>query len=113
MNLIGIQLLKARHSVLKNYKISVENGNAVITHGKESIQVPAREEAAPNKFASTELTYKGTADLREIDLGGTTTRIVFEGAAPMNWASSPCRKKDLLAMETRFQRLHLAVSAWA
>jgi len=67
-----------------NYKISVENGNAVLSHGKESIQVPAREEAAPNKFPSTELTYKGTADLQEIDLGGTTTRIVFEGAAPMN-----------------------------
>ena len=63
------------------YKVSMENGNAVLRHGKESIEVPAKEEASSTKFPSTELTYSGDTNLQEVDLGGTTTRIVFEGAA--------------------------------
>jgi hypothetical protein len=64
------------------YKISVENGNAVLTHGKESIEVPAKEETAPNRYSDTALTYSGNANLEEIDLGGTHTKIVFEATAP-------------------------------
>jgi len=66
------------------YKVSMENGNAVLRRGKESIEVPAKEETASNKFAVTELTYRSKTNLKEIDLGGTKTRIIFEGAAPMN-----------------------------
>jgi len=66
-----------------DYKISIENGNAVMTQGKESIQVPAREETEPNKFPHTELTYKNNStNLEEISVGGTHTKIVFEGASP-------------------------------
>ena len=66
-----------------NYKIMMENGNAVLKEGKQTIEVPAREENEPNKIASTELLYKDTTNLQEIRVGGTHTRIVFEGAAPM------------------------------
>jgi|SRR5580698_181140 hypothetical protein len=76
-SVVGGKSLKAG-----NYKISVENGNAVLTRGKESIQVPAKEETAPNKFAATELTYKDNANLEEVDLGGTNTRIIFETTPP-------------------------------
>ncbi len=64
------------------YRVSLENGNAVITHGKETIQVPAYEKTEANKFANTELFYKtNTGNLQEIAVGGTHTRIVF-GSAP-------------------------------
>ena len=66
-----------------NYKIMMENGNAVIKQGNHTIEVPAREENEPNKIASTELIYKDTTNLQQIRVGGTHTRIVFEGAAPM------------------------------
>ena len=64
-----------------DYKVSIENGNAVIKHGKESIVVPAREETETNKVASTELLYKNGTELQQIRLGGTHTAIVFEPAA--------------------------------
>jgi hypothetical protein len=67
-----------------NYKISIENGNAVIKQGKETIEVPAREENEPNKVQSTELLYNDNSELHAIRLGGTHTSIVFEGAAPMH-----------------------------
>jgi uncharacterized protein with PhoU and TrkA domain len=63
------------------YKLSMENGNAILRRGKESIEVPAKEENSSTKFGATELMYKDSTTLEEIDLGGTTTRIVFEGAA--------------------------------
>ena len=66
-----------------SYKITMENGNAVIKQGKQTIEVPAREENEPDKVASTELLYKDKTNLQEIRVGGSHTRIVFEGAAPM------------------------------
>jgi hypothetical protein len=66
-----------------DYKISMENGNAVLRHGKESIEVPAKEETGADKFSTTALTYRDNANLEEIDLGGTHTKIVFENSAPM------------------------------
>jgi len=66
------------------YKISIENGSAVLKQGKQSFDVPAREETEANKIASTELYYKNGTDLQEIRVGGTHTKIVFEGTAPAN-----------------------------
>jgi hypothetical protein len=64
------------------YKISMQNGTAVIKEGKASIEVPAREETAAKKIASTELLYKNGTDLQQIRVGGTHTEIVFAGASP-------------------------------
>jgi hypothetical protein len=66
-----------------NYKITVENGNAVIKQGSQTIEVPAREENEQTRVASTELLYKDGTKLQQIRVGGTHTRIVFEEAAPM------------------------------
>lgn len=67
-----------------DYKISVENGNAVIKWGRNnSVEVPARAESDANKFGSTVVLYKGSADVTQIRVGGTHTKIVFEGATPM------------------------------
>jgi hypothetical protein len=65
-----------------DYKISLENGNAVIKQGKESIEVPAREETDANKFTRTELIYQADGkNLKEINVAGTHTKIIFEGSA--------------------------------
>lgn len=65
-----------------DYKVSMLNGNAVLKHGKDTIEVPAREVTATSKPASTELTYRDQTNLEEISIGGTHTKIVFEGAVP-------------------------------
>jgi hypothetical protein len=64
------------------YKLSMQNGNAVITQGKTSIEVPAREVTIPNKPDSTELTYVNNTNLQAINVGGSHTRIVFEETTP-------------------------------
>jgi hypothetical protein len=64
-----------------SYKIMMENGNAVIKQGNQTIEVPAREENEADKVASTELLYKDGKNLEQIRVGGTHTRIVFDTAA--------------------------------
>ena len=65
-----------------DYRISLDNGNAVIKQGKQSIEVPAREETEANKFVRTALIYQADGkNLKEIDVEGTHTKIIFEGAA--------------------------------
>jgi hypothetical protein len=66
------------------YKISMENGNALLKQGKTSVEIPAREETRPNKVDSNELTYQDPNKLQEIQRGGSNTAIVFEPAASMN-----------------------------
>jgi hypothetical protein len=66
------------------YKVSIENGNAILKQGKQTIEVPAREVSDPNKFQSSSLIYKADGNLTEARFGGTHTKIVFEGDAPMN-----------------------------
>jgi hypothetical protein len=67
-----------------DYRVSIENGNALIKQGRETIEVPAREETEASKYASTSLMYQDEGKLSEVRFGGTHTKIVFEGAASMN-----------------------------
>ncbi len=69
------------------YKVLFENGNAVIKQGKDAVEVPAHEVMESSKVSSTELVYEDKTNLREIRVGGTSTRIVFEGASPMHAGS--------------------------
>jgi hypothetical protein len=64
------------------YKVSIDGGNATLKQGKESIQVPAHEEAATRKADSNVLVYGEGQNLKEIRLGGTQTKIVFGDPAP-------------------------------
>lgn len=63
-----------------DYKIEMENNTAVLKQGKQTVELPARAETAPNKFPTTEIRYTNNNNLQEICVGGTTTKIVFDGA---------------------------------
>ncbi len=64
-----------------DYKIELKDNNtAVLKHGKQTIDIPARAETAPSKFDTTEIQYTNNNDLQEIRVGGTHTRIIFGGA---------------------------------
>ena len=61
-----------------DYRLEMKDNNtAVLKHGKQTIEVPAREETAPARYESTEIQYSNNNDLREIHVGGTNTKIVF------------------------------------
>ncbi len=64
-----------------DYKLEFKDNNtAVLKHGKQTVAVPAREETAPTKYATTEMQYNNQNNLQEIHIGGTHTRIVFSPA---------------------------------
>lgn len=60
-----------------DYKLEMLNNMAVLKHGREVVQLPAREETSPSTFATTEIQYTNNNDLQEIHIGGTNTKIVF------------------------------------
>ncbi len=60
-----------------DYKLEMQNNVAVLKHGKEVVQLPAREETSAAKFSTTEIQYTNNNDLQEIRIGGTNTKIVF------------------------------------
>jgi hypothetical protein len=63
-----------------DYKIELKDNNtAVLVHGKKSIDLPAKVENNTNKYATTEFQYANNNTLQEIRIGGTNTRIVFNG----------------------------------
>jgi hypothetical protein len=84
VNLFQDSVIEGKTFKAGDYKISMENGNAVIKQGKVSVEVPAREQTDAAKNSQTELTYDNQTDLKQISLGGTRTTIVFEGATPMH-----------------------------
>ena len=60
-----------------DYKLEIQNNVAVLKHGKDIVQAPAREETSASKFATTEIQYTNNNNLQEIHIGGTNTKIVF------------------------------------
>lgn len=64
-----------------DYRVEVKDNNTVVLkHGKQVVELPAREETAPAKFNTTEIQYSNNNDLQEIHIGGTNTKIVFTNA---------------------------------
>jgi len=62
------------------YKLEVTDGKVVISKGKTTVQAPVKIEQADGKFKSTSVRYSngdGKLTVREIRIGGTTTRLVF------------------------------------
>jgi hypothetical protein len=62
------------------YRLLLGDNKVTFSMGKKSIDVPAKIEQAPKKFDNTEVQYNGGPDqnvVREITLGGTKTRVLF------------------------------------
>ena len=81
VNLVQDSIVDGKPVKAGQYKVALENGNAVMTHGKESIELPAHEVTTANKFESNELTYSNNINLEAIAVGGTHRKIVFGNAA--------------------------------
>lgn len=74
---INGKLLKAGE-----YKLEVKDSTAVLKNGKNVLEMPAKVESTPTKFASTSVRYNSegsTPTVQEIRIGGTNTKLVFGG----------------------------------
>src|SRR5581483_8745622 len=58
------------------YRLSVDTAKITLTMGKQTVEAPAKVEAAEQKFSDTAIRYAGKT-IAEIRLGGTKTRIVL------------------------------------
>lgn len=59
-----------------DYKVELVGDKAVFTTGKTVVEVPATTQKSEKKFSAT--TYQASGSrIVEIDLGGTTTKLVF------------------------------------
>jgi hypothetical protein len=63
-----------------DYKLTVEDGKAMIVKGKEKVEAAVKLENGDTKNSSTSVRYineNGKMKVQEIRLGGTNTRVVF------------------------------------
>jgi hypothetical protein len=61
-----------------DYKMDVQDGKVVFSKGKMTAETPAKVENGEEKYATTAVRYGENAHLREIRIGGTKTKLVFE-----------------------------------
>lgn len=83
VNLMQKSILDGKQLKAGTYKVDVQNDMATLKHGKTTVQAPAREETAQNKFQNTQMVYTNN-NLQEIDIGGSHTKIVFTGMSHAN-----------------------------
>jgi len=69
------------------YKVEVNDTNAVIRNGKDSTEVKVRTESNSRKFDATTVRYTkdgGSNKLEEIHIGGTKTKLIFDSPKTAN-----------------------------
>lgn len=62
------------------YRMDLNNGQLLIRNGKQKLEVPVTVENSDQTFHSTRVLYtqeNGTYSIREIQLGGTRTRVLL------------------------------------
>jgi hypothetical protein len=63
-----------------DYKLVVENGKAILSQGKNSVEAAVSVESNGSRFSSTSVRYAngdGKYRIREIRIGGTNTKVTF------------------------------------
>ncbi len=65
-----------------DYKLQIEGDKAVLKSGKTVVEAPAKMQTADHKYQSTGVVMDSKGKVQEIQIGGTTDRIVFQNASP-------------------------------
>ena len=60
-----------------SYRVEMQDGKAVFKLGKIRVEIPATLQPAEEKYATTSAMISSGSTVKEIDLGGTKSRIVF------------------------------------
>lgn len=67
-----------------DYKLEVNNGIAVLSHGKQSVETKVTSQVTDKKFGSTTIRYQMDGEkykMLEIGIGGTKTKLVLPDAS--------------------------------
>jgi hypothetical protein len=67
-----------------DYNVTVDAGKVTFKMGKNVVEAPAKVETNASKFSDTQMSTKsvnGQSQLKELDLGGTKSKITFGDAA--------------------------------
>ncbi len=67
-----------------DYEFQVKDNSVIIVKGKQKVEVPVKVENADKKFNGTKVVYSqegGKYFIQEIQVGRSTTRLLFEGGA--------------------------------
>lgn len=62
-----------------DYKVEVDGDKAVFKQGKKMFEAPVKLEESKDKYASNTVRYLLGGKVEEIRIGGTHTKLVFEG----------------------------------
>jgi len=60
-------------------KLELKDNQVILKQGKTTAEAAVKVENGPNKFNATSVGYTDGGHIQEIRLGGTTTKLVFEG----------------------------------
>jgi hypothetical protein len=60
-------------------KLELKDNQVILKQGKTTAEAAVKVENGPNKYFSTSVAYTDGGRIQEIRLGGTTTKLVFEG----------------------------------
>ena len=78
VTLLDNSVISGKQVKAGDYKVELKDNNtAVLLHGKQQIEVPAKAETSATRYSTTEIQYSNNNDLQEIRIGGTNTKIVF------------------------------------
>lgn len=69
-----------------DYQVKVEGDKITFKMGKNVVEVPAKVETNASKFSDTQMDIKtenGQAKLKELDLGGTKSKVVLGESTPV------------------------------
>ena len=64
-----------------DYKVEVQGDKAIFKNGKNTVEVPATLATGDKKYSVTSMAISDSK-VKEIELGGTKSKIVFSGEAP-------------------------------
>lgn len=73
------------------YDVKVDGDKITFKQGKKVIEVSAKVETSASKFSDTQMDIKtenGQAKLKELDLGGTKSKIMLQDASPVEAAGT-------------------------
>jgi hypothetical protein len=73
------------------YEVKVDGEKITFKQGKKVIEVSAKVETSASKFSDTQMDIKtenGQAKLKELDLGGTKSKIMLTDASPVEAAGT-------------------------
>jgi len=81
VSLMEPAVVKGQELKAGNYQVHLKDNSVVLKQGKSQVEVPAKIENTAKKFSQTKILYhenNGKLTLQEIELGGTTTKLLFD-----------------------------------